>query len=170
MGAPGLSHSHNTVVPLLAEVGAHVEVAAEPRGQVHVVYGVVLGQRYEARREPRVGVLGPLAQHLTLPAGGVAGELRLDHLDDLGAQGPVGRHGLGVLHPVRAKSLVRRVVKNLVEDAVGVPGRALGYEVAVRRVQGEEHSRVKVLVVADEVALHEVYDLSCVAPDGLRHR
>jgi len=163
VAAPGLDHGDDAVVPLLPEVSAHVEVAAKPRVQVHVVDAVVLGQGYEARCEPDVEVLGPFAQHLPFPAGGVAGELLPDGLHDLRAEGSPGRQRLVVRDRVGAEGLAPPLVEHAVEDAVRVPGRALGDEVAVGGVEGEEDGGVQVLVVAYEVALHQIDDLRGVA-------
>ena len=59
------------VVHVLSEVHAQVELAPELSRGLKVVEADVLSQRYQARREPRVEVLRPLAEHLPLPPGGV---------------------------------------------------------------------------------------------------
>lgn len=155
---------------MLPEVCAEVELTSRLYIEAPIVEGGVLGECDEAGGQPDVEVLGPLAEHLALPPSWVTGQLLLDHLHHPGAEGPMGRHGLRVDHPVAAELLIRRVVEHPVEDAVRVPGRRLGVEVSVRRVQCEEDGGVEVLVLPDEVALHEVDHLRRVAPYGLGDR
>ena len=170
MAAEPLHDGYNGGVAVLPEVDADVELPLQPCRGRDVVDNTVLSEGYECDGEPRVRVLPPLAEHLPPPPRRVPAKLPLDHGNHPRIQRPPGGQRLRVGNNVPAETRVGGVVHHPVEDGVPVPRRALGYQVAPRRVQGEEDRGVQLLVLPDEVRLHHVDGACRVPPDRLRHR